>query len=53
MPTISAGKVQTGLGVTVADFNIARTANAASVDTSPSGNTANAVQYFLGSRSFM
>ena len=49
MPTISAGKVQTGLGVTVADFNIARTANAASVDTTPSGNSANIVQYFKSS----
>lgn len=49
MPTISAGKLQAGTGVTVADFNIARTANAASVDTSPSGNSANIVQYFRSS----
>ena len=49
MPTISAGKVQSGTGVAVADFNIARTANAASVDTSPSGNKANNVQYFKSS----
>ena len=49
MPTISAGKVQSGTGVAVADFNIARTANAASVDTSPSGNSANIVQYFKSS----
>ena len=49
MPTISAGKLQAGTGVTVADFNIARTANAASVDTTPSGNSANIVQYFKSS----
>ena len=49
MPTISAGKVQSGTGVAVADFNIARTANAASVDTSRSGNSANIVQYFKSS----
>ena len=49
MPTISAGKLQAGTGVTVADFNITRTANAASVDTTPSGNSANIVQYFKSS----
>ena len=49
MPTILAGKLQAGTGVSVADFNIARTANAASVDTSPSGNSANIVQYFKSS----
>ena len=49
MPTISAGKLQAGTGVAVADFNIARTANAASVDTSPSGNSSNIVQYFKSS----
>jgi hypothetical protein len=49
MPTIAAGKVQSGTGVAVADFNIARTANAASVDTNPLGNKANNVQYFKSS----
>ena len=49
MPTILAGKLQAGTGVSVADFNIARTANAASVDTTPSGNSANIVQYFKSS----
>ena len=49
MPTISAGKLQTGTGQAVADFFIARTANAASVNTSPSGNGANNVQYFKSS----
>ena len=49
MPTISAGKLQAGTGQAVADFFIARTANAASVDTTPSGNSANIVQYFKSS----
>ena len=49
MTTISACKLQAVTGVTVADFNIARTANAASVDTTPSGNSANIVQYFKSS----
>ena len=49
MPTISAGKLQTGTGQAVADFFIARTANVASVNTSPSGNGANNVQYFKSS----
>ena len=49
MPIISAGKLQAGTGQAVADFFIARTANAASVDTTPSGNSANIVQYFKSS----
>ena len=49
MPTIAAGKVQTGTGQAVADFFIARTANAASVNTSPLGNSSNSVQYFKSS----
>ena len=46
MPTITADKVQTGLGIASANFNLSRTANAASVDTNPSGNDVNVVQYF-------
>ena len=49
MPTIAAGKVQTGTGQAVSDFFIARTANAASVNTSPLGNSSNSVQYFKSS----
>ena len=44
MPTITADKVQTGLGIASANFNLSRTANAASVDTNPSGNDVNVVQ---------